>query len=86
MDKSIKEVKDDGRTVADMNVEGMRWYQPPEQVENKKKLKRMNISVKEKRAMLAGSYLSALPALVCMLVGFGVVALLMWLWLKSTGV
>lgn len=26
--KSKPEWKDDGRTVADMNVEGMRWYRP----------------------------------------------------------
>ncbi len=74
---------DDGRTVANMNVEGMRWYDPKkeEEKEKKRKVKELKISRKERRAMIIGAYLAYLPMFLTVLLSFTIVALLLWLWL-----
>ncbi len=72
---------DDGRTIANMNVDGMRWYNPKKEEENekKRKVKELKVSRKERRAMILGAYLAYLPAFLCILFGFTIVALLLWL-------
>ena len=74
---------DDGRTVANMNVEGMPWYQQnkEEADEKKKKIEELRISRKEKRAMIIGAYLAYLPMLLTVLAAFTIVMLLIALWL-----
>ncbi len=82
--KKKKYDDDDGRTVANMNVEGMRWYDPAkeEKAEKKRKVKELKVSRKERRAMIWGAYLAYLPMFLCILLSFTIVMLLLWLWMR----
>ncbi|MBR2970949.1 MAG: hypothetical protein IKC48_04050 [Clostridia bacterium] len=75
---------DDGRTIANMNVEGMPWYEPNKEEKDKKKqqMEDLRITRKERRAMIWGAYLAYLPMLLVMLAGFGIAVLLIMLWLS----
>ena len=70
---------DDGRTIANMNVEGFRWYNP--QVE--KKEQPVFLSKSDRRAVFFAGLKSFLLPAVCVLAG-GIVAFLLcyflWLW------
>ena len=70
---------DDGRTVADMNVEGMPWYRPDR---GKKVNEEDKPTRKEKRALIRAGYLAYLPHFLAILFGFGITCLLLWLWLR----
>lgn len=76
---------DDGRVIADMNVKGMRGYVPEEQKEKRRKADSVNLTRKEKWALIKAAYLHAIPLLllvgVCFLVAGGLMSL--WLWLGS---
>ncbi|MBQ8429780.1 MAG: hypothetical protein IJX30_06785 [Clostridia bacterium] len=65
-------------TFADMNVEGIRGYDPQR---NKKKQNQVQLSKKEYWAVVRGAYRAMLPMILCMLLGFGLVILLAYLWL-----
>ncbi len=70
---------DDGRTVANMNVEGFRWYRP----QSERKEKPVSLSKSDRRTLFfAGLKTFLLPAL-CVLAG-GIAAFLLcyflWLW------
>ena len=58
MAKKNKEFIDDGRTIADMNVEGMPWYQPERKEQNgsakQNSFWQDELSKAEKRAMMTG--------------------------------
>ena len=71
---------DDGRTVADMNVEGMPWYRPDG---GKKVNEEDKPTRKEKRAMIRAGYLAYLPRILAILFGFGLTIFLMRLWLNG---
>ena len=70
---------DDGRTIVDMNVEGMPWYQP-------RSGKDVNVDPddkptrKERRSMVFGAFLAYLPAFLTFLLGFVAVFLLLYVW------
>lgn len=74
---------DDGRTIANMNVDGMPWYNPnkEENDEKKKRMEELKITRKEKRAMILGAYLAYLPMFLTAIVAFVIVMLLIALWL-----
>ena len=64
---------DDGRTVANMNVEGFRWYRP----QSDRKEKPVYLSKSDRRAVyFAGLKTFLLPAL-CVLAG-GIAAFFVW--------
>ena len=71
---------DDGRTVANMNVEGMPWYHPDSGKEVKEEDKPTR---KEKRAMIRAGYLTQQPRYITILVGFGITIFILWLWLNG---
>lgn len=75
---------DDGRTIANMNVEGMPWYEPEKdkKAERKKKMDELKVSRKEKRAMIRGAYLAYLPIFLVVMASFTIVMLLISLWLS----
>lgn len=53
--------EDDGRTIANMNVEGMPWYNPSKDITtNKSGQKFDDLTPKEKRAMMGGILAAAL--------------------------
>lgn len=75
--KKNKEELDTETSFADMNVEGMRDYQPG----RTGKRSRERISRKEYWALVRGAFRSMLPMILCITVGFGLVVLLAYLWL-----
>lgn len=74
---------DDGRTIANMNVDGMPWYQPNKEEDDakKKKIEELKITRKEKRAMIWGAYLAYLPMFLVCIAAFTIVMILIYLWL-----
>lgn len=75
---------DDGRTIANMNVDGLPWYQPNKEENDKKKrrMQELKVTRQEKWAMIKGAYLAYLPMLLCILSAFAIVMLLIQLWLS----
>ncbi len=71
---------DDGRTIAEMNVEGMPWYNP---TKDKKVNEEDKPTKKELRAMMRAGYLAYLPRVLATLAGFGLCVLLTYLWLNG---
>ena len=75
--------RDDDRTVAEMNVEGMPWYKSPEEQKRQKELDELNLSKGEKRAILKGAYAALMPAfligLAVFCAAFGIIMLLFYL-------
>lgn len=65
---------DDGRTIADMNVEGMPGYDP---ARNQKKADRLTF--KEKMAVLFGAYRAYFPYLVTVLLALAIVYLIFYI-------
>jgi hypothetical protein len=80
MKKKKEPFYDDGRTIVDMNVEGMPWYSPHRG--NKDKKDKDTPTRKEKRAMIWGAYKAHLPMLLVSVCCFTIVAILMYLWLQ----
>lgn len=82
--KKKEYLDDDGRTVSNMNVDGMPWYDPnkDEKEERKKKMEALKITRKEKRAMICGAYLAYLPMFLIAAAAFTIVMLLISLWLS----
>lgn len=82
--KKKKYEDDDGRTIADMNVDGMPWYEKDkdEKEEKKKKMEELKITRKERRAMIIGAYLAYLPMFLICALSFFLVMLLIHLWLS----
>ncbi|MCF7924878.1 MAG: hypothetical protein K9L64_07240 [Candidatus Izimaplasma sp.] len=81
--KKKPEIIDDGRTIAEMNVKGFRWYQSKETISKKAKIKALDLTPRERRAMIIGSYLAYLPVLLGLLAAFSVAYLLFYLWAIS---
>lgn len=71
---------DDGRTIVNMNVEGMPWYNP-NRTERKKKDKDKP-RFKERMAMVFGAYRAFLPFVLATVIAFGIVAVILYLWLS----
>lgn len=82
--KDKQTFEDDGRTISNMNVEGMPGYDPHrEKKENtKKQMNELRISRKERWAMIWGAYKAYMPLLLAMLAGFGIVMALIAFWLS----
>ena len=71
---------DDGRTIADMNVEGMPWYSGEK---NKRENDFTDLTFKEKRAMMRGILGAALLiAALFLLVFFLFILFCSYVWLK----
>jgi hypothetical protein len=77
-----KNDKTDDRTIVNMNVEGMPWYVSEEEKKKQAKADELKLGRKEKRAAFLGAVRAYLPMLICILCGFGLTILLLWLWLK----
>ena len=75
---------DDGRTIANMNVEGMPWYsEQKNKPENKGENDFMDLTFKEKRAMMRGILGAALLiAALFLLVFFLFILFCSYVWLK----
>ena len=73
-------IYDDGRTIVDMNVDGMPWYNPTRT--DRKKNDKDKPRFKERMAMIWGAYRALLPFVGLTVLAFGLVAVLIYLWLS----
>lgn len=62
----------DNVTIADMNVDGMPWYQSPEERKKRSELREVSMTKEERRAAVKGAYAAFLPIF---LVTLGVICL-----------
>ena len=68
---------DDGRTIANMDIEGM-----PNRIKKSQKRKsQYDVSKEEKRHLIFAAYKAMLPILLCGIVGMTLAMLLIMLWL-----
>lgn len=67
-------------TVANMNVEGFKWYNPSLKEGEKKSTPKL--TKQEQRALIKGAYKAMLPMLLCIGIGCLAMFLLAYLWLK----
>ncbi|HBR30810.1 MAG TPA: hypothetical protein DD733_01875 [Clostridiales bacterium] len=77
-----KSVDDDGRTIADMNIEGFRWFTGRKSKPHKSELYGLNITKAERRAMVKGALLAVLPILLASIGIFAAVFILTYVWLS----
>ena len=77
--KKKKDDLDTETTIADMNVEGFRWYNPHK---NKQKQSIGKVTKKEYWAMVRGAFSAMLPMFLCIIIGGLLVFGLAFLWLK----
>lgn len=78
--RETKEFKDDGCTIAEMNVEGMPWYKPYKQ--NVASGEPLQLTWAEKRAMFIGIMSELIPLILTIVIVFTLVFLaldLFWL-------
>ena len=76
--------EDDGRTVADMNVEGFKWYRPKNDTyeAERKKLRELNITPSERRAMIKGALSVMLPVALGVMLCVAAVFMIAYFWLR----
>ena len=68
-------------TVANMNVEGFRWYDPT--IKDGPKNPSPQLTRKEQRAMIRGAFRAMLPMIVCIGLGCLLMFLFAYLWLGN---
>lgn len=73
---------DDGRPVADMNIEGFSWYYKHKFNNDRKELLDLNITHKERLAMLLGALSAMLPIVIFMGLVYGGAFLVLYFWMK----
>lgn len=74
-----KDELDTETTIADMNIEGFRWYDPQKKKDGN--MHRPKISRKEYWKMVRGAFAAYLPMFLCIILAFGIVIALAYLWL-----
>lgn len=73
---------DDGRTIINMNVDGMPWYNP--NARDDKKIPDEDMPTKrEMRAMMKAWFAAYVPRILSIVVGFGLAILLIVCWLNG---
>ena len=77
--KKRKDDLDTETTVANMNVEGFRWYNPHR---NTRREPIGKVTKKEYWAMVRGAFAAMLPMFACILAGGLFVVMLAYLWLR----
>ena len=75
-----EENPDDGTTVADMNIEGFRWYLSPRQRARRQELRDLGLTPKERLALVFGALLAYLPMFLVILGSFILAFLLLYFW------
>lgn len=80
--KKKPEFIDDGRSIADMNVEGFSWYMPKKFQTERQNLSDLKLTRKEKWAMIIGAFKAIIPVVFVMIALLFGLFLLMALWLS----
>lgn len=73
---------DDNRTVANMNVEGFKWYKSDKEKAAKEDLRKLKVTKKERKAITKAAYLSVIPIIIMYLSAFILLFLLILWWLN----
>ena len=76
-----KYADDDGRTIADMNVDGLPWYSPT--AKDKKVAEEDKPTRKERHAMMRAWFSVYLPRILAIVIGFGLAAGITVCWLNG---
>ena len=76
--KKKEKFVDDGRTIVDMNVEGMPWYRGKNYDPSNPPPK---LTRKERFAVFRGAFVAMIPVVLCTVAGLTVAGILIWLWL-----
>jgi hypothetical protein len=79
--KKKAEYIDDGRTIANMNVEGLKWYVPEKHKRAKNQLTDLKITKAERRAMIIGALQVILPLALAFIGIFLAIFLIIHFWL-----
>ena len=80
--KKPTEPEDDGRTIVNMNVDGMPWYQPNLPERKKKEHDPDKPTHKELRARIKAAYLTMLPYVLIALGALALAFVIAFLWLR----
>lgn len=80
--KQNEKVIDDGRTIADMNVKGFRWYSSEKNKRRRKEFADLKITKAERRAMIKGALQVILPIALTFLGIFLAIFLIIYFWLS----
>lgn len=81
LDTNTHDQLDTETTIADMNVEGMPWYEPNKRGGGQNS-EIPQLSKSEQRAVIRGALLSALPLIGCLLLAVVLAYGLVYLWLS----
>lgn len=76
--KNKPQFDDHGETVANMNVEGFSWYQSEKTIKKKKMLMDVNLTPKERRAVVFGAFVAYLPLFLIIVSSFVIAYLLFY--------
>lgn len=76
-----KDELDTETTIADMNVEGFRWYDPSKK-KNGGRSTRPKISGKEYWKLVRAAFAAYLPSILIIVAVFGIMVVLAYLWLS----
>ncbi|HKM32799.1 MAG TPA: hypothetical protein VJX95_04445 [Oscillospiraceae bacterium] len=80
--KKKKQIIDDGRTISNMNVEGFKWYTSQKEQSARSKGEKLNLTFKERMAIVFGAYIAFLRPFLILLATFGILILIMYFWLS----
>jgi hypothetical protein len=75
--------EDDGFTVVNMNVDGMKGYVSDSQKKQIKEMRGLHLTKKERRAIFWGAMKAMLPMLLFIVVGFAIAIGFCYLWLNQ---
>lgn len=79
--KKKKEDEFNNATIANMNVEGFAWHQDYQEEKRVNDYQKIQLTKKEKRAIIKAAFLNLLPTFICIACGFTITMLLIFLWL-----
>lgn len=82
MSKRKKDDLDTETSFTDMNVDGFSWYDPQRKKDRKENKSSAKLTGKEKKAMLRGAILAMLPFICIVVLVFGIVFLLAYIWVN----
>lgn len=80
-DKKEKVELDTETTIADMNIEGFKWYNPSTKKRQSSEQEQFKLTKKERRAVMRGALRALLPFIAVVVLVFILVFALAYVWL-----
>ncbi len=77
--KKEEEFKDDGRSIANMNIDGFSWYNKNKSLDSKQQI---ILTKKEKKAIYKAMILKMIPIVIIALIAFTLSYFIIKLWLS----